>query len=57
MGLLDDNIYAQNVALKNQSIGGFKNPFVGRTTPNFSLPQNMSTPQITTPNPASTEPF
>tara|TARA_B100000242_G_scaffold88408_1_gene59420 strand:+ start:6480 stop:7745 length:1266 start_codon:yes stop_codon:yes gene_type:complete len=44
MSLLDDNIYAQNVALKNQSIGGFQNPLSNMTTPNFNLPMNMTPP-------------
>lgn len=44
MSLLDDNIYAQNVALKNQSIGGFQNPLSNMQPPNFSLPMNMTPP-------------
>ena len=44
MSLLDDKIYAQNVALKNQSIGGFQNPLSNMQPPNFSLPMNMTPP-------------
>ena len=44
MSLLDDNIYAKNVALKNQSIGGFQNPLSNMQMPNFNLPMNMTPP-------------
>lgn len=37
MGILDTNLYAQNVALKNQ-IGGFRNPFANMQMPNLQLP-------------------
>ena len=50
MGILDTNLYAQNVALKNQ-IGGFTNPFANMQMPNLQLPpmSPAMTNQITIP--------
>lgn len=55
MGILDTNLYAQNVALKNQ-IGGFTNPFANMQMPNLQLPpmSPAMTNQITIPNPQNT---
>ena len=41
MGIFDTNLYAQNVDLKNKSLGlgGLTNPLANMQTPNLQLPQ------------------
>jgi len=49
MGILDTNLYAQNVDLKNKSLGGFTNPLANMQMPNLQLPPMPPAPQTTPP--------
>ena len=49
MGILDTNLYAQNVDLKNKSLGGFTNPLANMQMPNLQLPPMPPAPQATPP--------